>query len=49
MRCAKDSKKGEKLPSVGVQQNSQFGTDVNKSRSVDVSVGYSAGGEYTVA
>ena len=49
MRVAKDSKRGQRLPSVGIQQNDEYGTDTNKSRSVDVSAGYSAGGEYTVA
>ena len=49
MRVAKDSKRGQRLPNVGIQQNDEYGTDTNKSRSVDVSAGYSAGGEYTVA
>jgi len=49
MRVAKDSKKGERLPSVGIQPNDEYATDTNKSNSVNVSAGYMAGDEYTVA
>ena len=49
MRVAKDSKKGEPLPSVGIQSNDDFATDTNKSRSVNVAQGYMAGSDYTVA
>ena len=49
MRVAKDSKKGEPLPSVGIQSNDDFATDTNKSRSVNVSAGYTAGSDFTVA
>ena len=49
MRVAKDSKKGEPLPSVGIQPNDDFATDTNKSRSVNVAQGYMAGSDYTVA
>mgnify|MGYP001430377819 FL=1 len=49
MRVAKDSKKGERLPNIGIQPNDEFATDTNKSNSVNVSAGYMAGDEYTVA
>ena len=46
MRVAKDSKKGKPLPNSGVPFTY---SDSNKSRTVNVSAGYSAGDDYTVA
>ena len=45
MRVAKDSKKGKKIPHEGVPSTY---SDSNKSRSVNISAGYSAGDDYIV-
>ncbi len=49
MQVAKDSGKNDILPSSGIPQNNEFGPDRNTPKSVDVSAGYSAGSDYTVA
>jgi len=49
MQVAKDSGKGDPLPSSGIPQNNEFGPERNSPKSIDVSAGYSAGSDYTVA
>lgn len=41
MQVAKDSGKGEYLPSSGIPQNNKLGPDKNTAKSIDVSAGYS--------
>ena len=40
MQVAKDSAKGDALPSSGIPQNNKLGPDKNTAKSVDVSAGY---------
>jgi len=40
MQVAKDSGKGEYLPSSGIPQNNRLGPDKNTAKSIDVSAGY---------
>lgn len=40
MQVAKDSGKGEYLPSSGIPQNNKLGPDKNTAKSIDVSAGY---------
>ena len=47
MQVAKDSGKGDPLPSVGVSQGGSLGIDTNSAKSIDVSAGYSAGSDIT--
>ena len=47
MQVAKDSGRGDPLPSVGVSQGGSLGIDTNLTKSVDVSAGYSAGSDVT--
>ena len=49
MQVAKDSGKANKLPDAGIPQSNDFGPDINGAKSIDVSAGYSAGSDYTVA
>ena len=49
MQVAKDSGKNNPLPTAGVSQGGDLGMDTNKARSVNVSAGYTAGSDYTVA
>ena len=49
MQVAKDSGKANKLPDAGIPQSNEFGPDINSAKSIDVSAGYSAGSDYTVA
>lgn len=48
MQIAKDSGKSNPLPTAGVSQGGSLGMDTNKTQSIDVSAGYSAGSDYTV-
>ncbi len=41
MQVAKDSGKGNPLPSDGIPQNNNLGPDTNSAKSIDVSAGYS--------
>jgi len=43
MQIAKDSGKSDPLPTAGVSQGGDLGIDTNKTQSIDVSAGYSAG------
>ena len=43
MQIAKDSGKSDPLPTAGVSQGGNLGIDTNKTQSIDVSAGYSAG------
>ena len=49
MQVAKDSGKANKLPDAGIPQSNDLGPDTNSAKSIDVSAGYSAGSDYTVA
>ena len=49
MQVAKDSRKGKPFAMEGIPETNDFGYHTNKSRSIDVSAGYTAGSDFTVA
>ena len=49
MQVAKDSRKGKPFPMEGIPETNDFGPDKNLSKSIDVSAGYTAGSDFTVA
>ena len=49
MQVAKDSRKGKPFAMEGIPDTNDFGPDKNLSKSIDVSAGYTAGSDFTVA